>query len=108
MGQDKKGTITKNTIIKPVDVNKRPKSQVVNISLDQDIKMKLPKREDMVVMKRPNYYMNNRQIFSQFINQIFSKYRDELNKVNNEFTCDSKLFFLTHNTSDSFKVFLII
>ena len=74
---------------KPVNAQKRPKTQVVNVSLDQNMKMKVPRREDMLVMKRPSYYMNNRQIFSQFINQIFGKYRDELNNINNEFTCDS-------------------
>lgn len=74
---------------KPVNAQKRPKIQVVNVSLDQNMKMKVPRREDMLVMKRPSYYMNNRQIFSQFINQIFGKYRDELNNINNEFTCDS-------------------
>ena len=83
-----------------VNIQKRPKTQVANISLDETIKMKLPKQEDMVIMKRPNYYMNNRQIFSQFINQIFSKYRDEINKVNNEFTCD------TLDQNEEFKLLL--
>ena len=74
---------------KKIDLNKRPKTEVVNVSLDRSIKMKLPNKDDMIIMKRPSYYMNNRQIFTQFINQIFAKYRDDLNKLENNFTCDS-------------------
>lgn len=74
---------------KRIDVTKRPKTEVANVSLNESMKLKLPQKDDMIVMKKPSYYMNNRQVFTQYINKIFAPHREELNKSESTFSCDS-------------------
>ena len=39
---------------------------------------RLPKESKKVIVKAPSYYMNNREIFVQFINLLFKQYRDQI------------------------------
>ena len=39
---------------------------------------RLPKESQKVIVKAPAYYMNNREIFVQFINLLFKQYRDQI------------------------------
>ena len=50
---------------------------------------RLPEKIPHVNIKVSNYYMNNREIFVNFINSIFEPYRDEVLSDESEITCDS-------------------
>ena len=39
---------------------------------------RIPKESKKVIVKAPSYYMNNREIFVQFINLLFKQYRDQI------------------------------
>ena len=50
---------------------------------------RLPPKIPHVNIKVSNYYMNNREIFVNFINSLFEPYRDEVMSDDAEITCDS-------------------
>ena len=52
---------------------------------DTDLTKRLPKKSPPVILKVSSYYMNNREIFINFINSLFEPYRQEIqeNKVQN-------------------------
>lgn len=56
---------------------------------DTDIKDRLRPKEDTVI-KAPQYYMNNRQAFVQFINTLFYRYKSELEDESKDVTCESR------------------
>lgn len=62
-----------------------PKEQWVEIG---DIE-RLPQPKPAVTIKVSSYYMNNRKIFSNFINSLFEPYKREFESEVNEITCDS-------------------
>ena len=49
---------------------------------------RLPKREPLINIKASSYYMNNREIFVNFINSLFEPYRIELDQNKNSISCD--------------------
>ena len=55
----------------------------------QDIKTRLPKKEDKILLKASSYYMNNREIFISFISSLFAPYKEELSKDEGVISCDS-------------------
>ena len=63
---------------------------------------RLPKREPLINIKASSYYMNNREIFVNFINSLFEPYRIELDQNKNSISCDdigktsSNFSLLTH------------
>ena len=59
-----------------------PKSKLV-IS-DSILEDRLPPVEEKVIIKSDAYYMNNREIFSNFINKLFQPYRDQLQDESSE------------------------
>jgi hypothetical protein len=74
---------------------------LVQIS-DTPLRERLPVKSPSVILKVSDYYMNNREIFVNFINGIFKPYRDELLENNEEISCDtigktsSNFSLLTH------------
>ena len=75
---------------------KRTKKGVAELSvedwLDIDnipVLSRLPPKIPHVNIKVSNYYMNNREIFVNFINSLFEPYRDEVMSDEAEITCDS-------------------
>ncbi len=46
--------------------------------------------KDPDIIKAPNYYMNNRQIFVSFINSLFDQYREELDSQDSKDSCGKK------------------
>ena len=64
-----------------------PEEQMVLL----DLKNRLPEQEPVIKIKSNSYYLNNRQIFINFINSLFSPYRDSILAESAEsVSCDSK------------------
>ena len=61
-----------------IEINDRP--------IGDRIKPKAPN----ILIKAPAYYLNNREIFINFINGLFKKYTDKLGKEQTNISCDSK------------------
>ena len=56
---------------------------------DTDIKKRLPKKTSPVLIKVSSYYMNNREIFVNFINSLFEPYRKEIEENKENISCDT-------------------
>jgi hypothetical protein len=56
---------------------------------DTPLSQRLAKKEPPVVIKVDSYYMNNREIFVNFINSLFEPYKKELENMNANISCDS-------------------
>ena len=56
---------------------------------DTPIVQRLPKKEPLVNIKVSSYYMNNREMFVNFINSLFYKYREELEANSESISCDT-------------------
>jgi hypothetical protein len=66
---------------------------------DTTIGARLPRPSPPVAVRPPAYYMNNREIFVNFINSIFEPYRIALLDESKQISCDSKggdFALLTH------------
>ena len=82
-----KRTYTKRKT-KKTDVTKPAELEIKTALLGENIKKRLPKKEDMVIIKQSAYYMNNREIFINYMDKIFKPYRDEILRKDNKPTCD--------------------
>lgn len=56
---------------------------------DTDIIKRLPKKNPPINVKVPNYIMNNREIFVNFINSIFEPYKREMENNSENISCDN-------------------
>lgn len=69
---------------------------------DTPIEKRLPKKQQPVIIRVPSYYMNNREIFINFINSLFEPYKREFEQNKENISCDTigktneKLSLLTH------------
>ena len=61
---------------------------VIDLS-EESIKKRLPRKEANVIVKVSDYYMNNREIFVNFINSLFEPYKLELQQNTNNISCDN-------------------
>jgi len=61
---------------------------LVNIG-DTDLTKRLPKKSPPVIIKVSSYYMNNREIFINFINSLFEPYRQEIQENKESISCDT-------------------
>ena len=77
-----KTTIKKNT----KDIAEE--SEEIKIS-KEEIKVKLPTEKPKIILKADSYFMNNRKMFINKINQLFLKYTNELESEEKIFSCDS-------------------
>jgi len=55
---------------------------------DTDLRKRMPKKTLPVIIKVSSYYMNNREVFVNFINSIFEPYRKELEENKESISCD--------------------
>lgn len=112
-------TITKDSLSKDIDIDavkdiseskkqrltKKPSEKIIkqlegpmtDIEIKQykELIQRLPKQEEELVIKSPNYYMNNREIFINFINSLFESYKQEIlieddDSNNSKYSCDKK------------------
>ena len=56
-----------------------------DVPLGERLKSKSPN----VLIKAPQYYLNNREIFVNFINTLFLPYKEEIEQEGSKLTCDS-------------------
>ena len=56
---------------------------------DTDLSKRLPKKLPPIFIKVSSYYMNNREIFINFINSLFEPYRQEIKENKENISCDS-------------------
>ena len=56
---------------------------------DSSLKQRLPPKSPSVLVKAPAYYLNNREIFINFINTLFKPYHDELKQNKDAISCDT-------------------
>jgi hypothetical protein len=56
---------------------------------DTDLRTRIPKKSSPVIFKAPSYYMNNREIFVNFINSLFEPYRKEIEDNQENISCDT-------------------
>ena len=56
---------------------------------DTDLSKRMPKKSPPVIVKVSSYYMNNREIFVNFINSLFEPYRKELAENKESISCDT-------------------
>jgi len=56
---------------------------------DTDLTKRLPNKKPPILIKVSNYYMNNREIFINFINSLFEPYRIELQNNEENISCDT-------------------
>jgi len=56
---------------------------------DTDLKNRIPKKSPPVLIKVSSYYMNNREIFVNFINSLFEPYRKEIEENKESISCDT-------------------
>lgn len=56
---------------------------------DTDLRARMPKKLPPVLLKVSSYYMNNREIFVNFINSLFEPYRQELQSNKESISCDT-------------------
>jgi hypothetical protein len=58
------------------------------IEIDPKYIERLPPKEKSVLIKANAYYMNNREIFVNFVNALFKPYKEEFLKAEETITCD--------------------
>ena len=69
---------------------------------DTPITRRLHKKTPPIIIKASSYYMNNREIFIDFINSLFKPYKDEIDENKESISCDNigktstKFSLLTH------------
>ena len=80
-----KGRITKN-VVKGVAI--LGPETLVEIG-DTPLSRRLPKKSPPVLIKVSDYYMNNREIFVNFINSLFEPYRKEISENKESISCDT-------------------
>ena len=98
-----------NEPIKRTRISVKPEKGVavlgpeINVVIgDTLLPKRLHKREPLINIKASSYYMNNREIFVNFINSLFEPYRIELEQNKNSISCDdigkttSSFSLLTH------------
>jgi hypothetical protein len=61
----------------------------VVIIKDVPIVDRIPKKEPQIIIRATDYYMNNREIFVNFINALFKPYKNELEENKENISCDT-------------------
>jgi len=85
----------------------RPKMDIISDDIDLEqvvgdtiLKSRLPEKEKKVLLRANAYYMNNREVFINFINALFKPYKEEIQQNESSLSCDrpldSKFTLLTH------------
>ena len=73
-----------------VDISQPAIHEIASFELKEEIKQKLPKQKDIVLIKKPSYYMNNREYFLTFVNSLFFDYRKQIINTQTKVECDKK------------------
>ena len=84
-GTHNKGVLGANAILAVSLAAAKAAAMYQDIPLGDRIKDKSPN----VLIKSPQYYLNNREIFVNFINTLFLPYKEEMENEGSKLTCDS-------------------
>ncbi len=80
------------TPVKPKNLKEKSKPEETIIDpleiLEGEIIKRIPSPEIKIIQKVPAYYMNNRQNFINFINNLFEPYKKELESKLDDYSCD--------------------
>ena len=100
MGEVLKGTITPHTrLTKEIDLTTLEELPETMVSIsDPEIQERLPE-QDTIEILGSEYFMNNRDMFSNFINKLYQPYRDEIMDESKDITCESM-----EDSSDGFSL----
>ena len=80
---------------KPKAQKIEPTRELINVDLstseinDQLISEMIPKPSEKIIIKAPTYYMNNRKLYVQKLNELFQPYRKEI-IVDEVVSCDKR------------------
>ena len=81
----------KKRITVPIDKKLIAQAPTTSVKIGNTITLdRIPKPDDKVLIKASKYYMNNREKFTEFINNLFYPYREELVLSEKTQTCDNK------------------
>ena len=83
----KKVRLTKKPNLKVISEDIPAEQVVEGVLIDPN---RLPKQDVKVNIKASSYYLNNREIFLNFINSLFSKYRDDILDDAKDVSCESR------------------
>tara|TARA_B100001059_G_scaffold55010_3_gene49624 strand:- start:8041 stop:11373 length:3333 start_codon:yes stop_codon:yes gene_type:complete len=84
-----KGTVTQSArLTEDPKLRNEMLETMVEIN-DEEIMARLPEEKEDVLIKSSQYFMNNREFFSTFINNLFLPYREEFMDEDNPVTCDT-------------------
>ena len=84
-----------NYLVKRPKKEKQSESVVLSVPAEsimyQDVPLgeRLKSKSPNVLIKAPQYYLNNREIFVNFINTLFLPYKEEIEQEGSKLTCDS-------------------
>ena len=67
---------------------------------------RIPKLEPNVLIKAPNYYLYNREIFISFINSLFEPYKQQLLKEEKELEAGKTSISCANNVSNNFSLLI--
>lgn len=89
--------LEKDESIEPEKSNEKDKYMLG----DENIKPRLPGEREKIIVKAPTYYMHNRRIFLQKLNNLFLPFKDEIKDNKTIASCDltgssSRFDLLTH------------
>ena len=83
---------------KPLQYTTKRKSPLIEtkiipeglIQYDASIKERIPTKKPKIMIKASSYYMDNREMFNNFINSLFAPYKQELKDAAETITCESR------------------
>ena len=74
-----------------VNVSIPATKEVLSIMIgDEILKDRLPKQGPSVLIQKSAYFMNNREIFTKFIKNLYQSYKDELLDTTKKITCENR------------------
>ena len=82
-------TIKKRTIRPKQGVVEEGPSSLLRIG-DTILPERLPPKKPEVLIKADSYYMNNREIFLNFITSLFKPYKDQIESESEDISCSSR------------------
>ena len=85
----------------------KPKMDIIADDIDMELLLgdakvitRLPPKENKVLIRANAYYMNNREVFTNFTNALFRPYKKEIDNMESTISCDrpddAKFALLTH------------
>ena len=76
-------------------VIKKPRAKKQHIATiskigSETVLSRLPKAAEKIIYRSPQYYMNNRKLFTQKINKLFEPYLQQINETQDSISCEKR------------------